>query len=125
MRKRHDATAKVVVFFDILTPINWGTKPDHAFELILKHCGYSAIWEEADGRMTLRFRTNDGSIAPELFSDPIRHGAHFAQHMLKRRVFAEGLQGWHALTSDQFSIHHSIATRTIYTVYNRPSYARA
>lgn len=123
MRKRHDAASKLVVFYDILTPIDWGTKAERAFELILEQCGYEPIWVEAEDRMTLRFRAKDGSVAPEAFSAPIRYGPDVTRQILQRDVLGEGLQGWRALGSDQFHIEHSIAERTIYTVWNRPSYA--
>jgi hypothetical protein len=121
MRKRCNASAKYVVFHDILVPLEWSATKERAFALIMQQCGYAPVWRESERGTLLQFRLgNTSHLAAKSFTHDHRFGAPATRDMLMVEVFAARLQGWRALTSDRFAIEHSIAERTIHTVYNRP-----
>ncbi len=121
MKKRWNASAKYVVFHDILVPLDWGTTKERAFALIMQQCGYEPVWLESERGTRLQFRLgNTSHLSAASFAHDHRYGAHATRDMLMVEVFAARLQGWRALPSDRFAIEHSIAERTIHTVYNRP-----
>jgi hypothetical protein len=121
MKKRWNASAKYVVFHDILVPLAWSVTKERAFALIMQQCGYEPVWRESERGAVLQFRIgNTSRLAPASFAHDHRYGAHATREAMMIEVFAARLQGWRALTSDRFAIEHGIAERTIHTVYNRP-----
>jgi hypothetical protein len=126
MRKRWDAASKLVVFHDILVPLAHGVTTERAFALILEQCGYEPLWTEDEQGMTLRLRLRGSDeLAPERFARDRSQGNHAVlRQRIMSSVCTKGLLGWRTLPRDQYTIEHSIAERTVHTVWDWPERRR-
>jgi hypothetical protein len=110
MRGRIDAAGRFVVYQTFIgpPPRTYMLRKSEAFALILEHCAYEAVWDHDNKTLTLSFRLQDGTVAPERFEAELRFGIASDQDLMMSKVFEAGLRGWRALPSDMYSILHSI-----------------
>jgi hypothetical protein len=113
--RRIDAAGRFVVFQNLIGPPRktYGLKAPHAFALILKQCGYQAIWGGDVDRLTLHFQQSDGRLAPISFERRIEFTFELDKDLLMTAVFENGLKGWLALPADKFAIVHSMAEQEL------------
>jgi hypothetical protein len=116
VRGRVNAASKFVVYQNLIGPParSYGLRKPEAFALIMKRCGYEALWKEDAELLTLRFRNlATGELATETFEAASRFGFGSDQDLMMSKVFEAGLKGWFATPSDLFAIRFNIAEQRL------------